>query len=753
MANLYSKVRELVTGLNGKNDNELYQVMFDTAVAGMVTIDSRGCIQACNPALCQIFGYRSEELLGQSIELLMPSAYARNHQKQIDDYIKTGQATVVGLGREVMAMRKNGDEFMVHLSVSEMTFAGTRCFTGVVHDLSASIEQNQQRYRDQAWLGNVLDQTPAAVLVKDIDGRYLLLNRRAEDLFLTRAEQAVGHTDRELFDPHWASVEARTDNEVLTSGMPRVFVQPILQQGVSRNLLMSKNLLADGEGQPMGIVSLCIDISSLSALKVKEKNNDSSFLNLLPQALALISTDGDILQANQAYSQRFGMNVTAVQDCNLKVVETETVIQAFHKLLSSDMQEIQVEQKGLPGLTLQQYRLDGEEVVLLSSDIPPSNFSSEARDPLEPGSTSLTDNAQFIASLSHELRTPLNSVIGFSQILKSDTLKPDQLEAVDMIERAGKHLVALVDQVLDLIKLEGAVAELQNEPFSLLPVIEECVELASSLEQQHRIQIQLDNDNGNPWAIGDRIRVKQIILNLITNALKYNRDNRVVVVEVMTMAEGHLRVCVNDEGIGIAEKRQDKIFVPFERLGAEHSAIEGNGLGLAICRQLAERMNGTLDFISVEGQGSSFWLELPTAQPLYSAGQAYRQQSERDFELDASRRVLYIEDNLINARFVELGFKSRENVDVTIAHSGQEGMDIALQQSPDVILLDMRLPDIHGLDLLKKLRDIPELKNARIYGVSADALPDHIDAAEDAGLDGYMTKPLDLNELNDMICH
>lgn len=797
MASLYSKVRELVSGLGPRDDSDLYQALFDSAAAGMVTIDQWGAIQACNPALCQLFGYQAEELLGRGIECLMPDSFARQHQLHIEQYVKTGQASVMGRGREVTAQHKSGRQFPVQLSVSEMRFDGRLCFTGVVHDLSDSAARLPEQLRDQSWLANVIDHTPLAVTVKDVDGRYLLMNRQAEVLLDTRADLAAGKTDAELFDGHWAGMETRTDLEICRARQARLFVQPLNIKGHSRPLLINKSLLADSGQRPMGVVSLIQDISTLhprnrsNAGKLNLSSysnhpnhpNDSNhpnhpshhnnsnavdMLDLLPQALAFVALDGAILSGNQAYAQRFGMSSHALQDCNLTVIETDAVARAFHQLLAGDRRETRVTEADQTRLRLQKQQWQGEELVVLFAEAPNALASDDADQPQQQlhqdrgrsASHSLTDNSHFIASLSHELRTPLNSVIGFSQILRASDIAADQLEAVGMIERAGKHLVALVDQVMDLIKLDGSVSDISEEAFALEPVIEECIELASPLEFQHKIHIDYHCQLEQPWLMGDRVRVKQILLNLLTNAIKYNRADKTVEIRVEQYSPGQIRINVRDEGHGIDDDQRHKVFMPFERLGAEHSAVEGSGLGLAICRQLAERMQGSLDFHSIPGQGSTFWLQMPATAALYQRQPVARaNEPTQDFAIDAACRVLYIEDNYINARFVELGLKSHQHVDVMLAHTGQQGMDLALQQKPDVILLDMRLPDMHGLDLLKKLRAIPELRNAKIVGVSAEALPSHIRDSDqpgadgNMGLDGYMMKPVDLQELNEVILH
>ena len=778
MPGLYGRVRQMVTRLNMKNDSELYQVLFDTAAAGIVSINSEGDIQACNPALCRIFGYEAEELLGQNIAMLMPARHGQRHQGYIEQYLREGHATVMGRGRELPGLRKNGEEFLLHLSVSEMNLDGSPSFTAIVHDLTASLSgHSHEQARDQVWLGSVLDHTPAAVTVKDMQGRYLLLNHRAESLLGIRSRDAVGRSDAELFSPQWAVLQQRSDEEVSHADGARVFIEPFIgtrQEGVTGkhdnnhgsstiSFLTSKNVLRDASGEAMGIVAIRLDISALPVLSHPAAEADVHLLNVLPQPLALLTADGEVLQANDAYARRFGLSARSVKGCNVQLLESERFVGWFRRF---QLQEELAASRHIEEpwqLQLQTHQQDGQKLILLTASphsatvsAPVSAIAGNRSAAAGEHFQTLTDNARFIAGLSHELRTPLNAVIGFSQLLKPELQTPEQNEAIDLIERAGKHLVALVDQVLDLVKLEGHILEPQNEAVGLLALLEECQELVRADAFARAIRIRMHSAVAEPWVCADRVRCKQIVLNLLSNAIKYNCEGGSVDIRIEPAESERVRISVRDTGCGIAAEHQADMFMPFQRLGAQQSGVEGSGLGLAISRVLAQRMNGVLAFSSEEGEGSCFWLELPQAAPMYSFNAIQPAFSavtsaKKHGESDNQRRVLYIEDNPINARFVELGLKRRDNVHVAIARTGREGMDMAQQHAPDVILLDMRLPDIHGLDVLKKLRAMPELRHARIYGISADALPDQIRQAQDAGVDGYMTKPFDLQALGDMI--
>lgn len=753
MTGLYGRVRQMVTGLNLKSGSELYQVVFDTAAAGMVTINSDGVIQACNPALCRMFGYGISDLLGQNISLLMPASHAGHHQHYIERYLsgKGAADSVMGRGREVTARRCNGDTFLIHLTVSEMNLAGARSFTAIVHDLSDTIPASpggHAQQLDRAWLGTVMDQTPAAVTVKDMQGRYLLLNSRAEQMLRISSRDAVGRTDAELFPAQWALLQQRTDDEVSRAAGPRVFIEPYnpgTRQGEEISFLSSKNLLRDAGGNAVGIVSVALDISALPVINRPLHTSEVQLLNALPHPLALLSADGEVLQANEAYAQRFGMSARSVLGCQIRLLEADVMVERFERLLSGDPSVSLSFTEGSWQFQLQVYRWQQQKLIVLSAvpleDIQPQQVVTDT--------VAGESNLQFVAALSHELRTPLNAVIGFSQLLKPELKEEDQIEAIEMIERAGKHLVSLVDQVLDLIKVEGNVTPLHTEAVSVNAIIRECVELVTQEAQAKGIVIRTESQLSEPWIQADRVRCKQILLNLLTNAIKYNGDNGRVDIRIRRGKEGYLHIAVSDTGPGLSAAQQQVLFRPFQRLGAEQNGVEGTGLGLSICRVLTEQMQGEIGVFSEPGEGSCFWFELPSASPLYSFRP--RLAAEHNRTAVHNCRVLYIEDNLASARYVELGLKRRENIDVVIARTGREGVSMAQDQQPDVILLDMRLPDSHGLDVLKKLRALPELTGARIYGVSAEALPDQIADARSAGLDGYMTKPFDLNALSNMI--
>jgi CheY-like chemotaxis protein len=375
-------------------------------------------------------------------------------------------------------------------------------------------------------------------------------------------------------------------------------------------------------------------------------------------------------------------------------------------------------------------------------------------------------NSDFIAHLSHELRTPLNAIIGFSQLLKNQLQgNEDQLESAQMIEQAGKHLWQLIDQLIDLVKLEE-LAELDMEWVELQSLLNECIELIRLDMEEKNISIRFfpsaqDMTTGGYRIYCDPLKLRQILLNLLSNGIKYNQHGGVLTISLLQDSL-YTSISIEDNGIGIAQDKLELLFQPFQRLGAEFTEIEGTGLGLSICKEMIELMQGQINCTSQLGQGSCFTIRLPNQGPdlkeqanikpkgivtpptLVNTGLANTELVNTEFKL------LYIEDNPTNIRFMQGLLAELPKLSFETAINGEQGLEKANSFQPDIILLDMRLPDMHGLDVLSQLHQQPA-SQAKVIALSADALPEQVAAAKRAGVDGYLTKPIDLARLHQLL--
>ncbi len=356
--------------------------------------------------------------------------------------------------------------------------------------------------------------------------------------------------------------------------------------------------------------------------------------------------------------------------------------------------------------------------------------------------------SEFLSRMSHELRTPLNSVLGFAQLLQMEADTKTGHEAVDYIYTSGRHLLNLIDEILDISRVESGTLAIALEPLDVDELVKESVALFSLQATALGVTIIIDGRAGM-LVEADGQRLKQVLINLLSNAVKFNHREGTVVIH-FTESSGRVRISITDSGPGIAPENWERLFAPFDRLDAEARGIEGTGLGLALSKGLVEAIGGSLDFESTLGVGSSFWVELPIAEGVV--------KSPRDVERaphpaisSAGATVLYIEDNISNLRLVERLLTHRPNVRLISALQGRLGRELAIQHRPDLILLDVHLPDIPGFDVLQRLRADPSTADIPVVMLSADATPSQIERFLNAGAADYLVKPLDLNALLAMI--
>jgi len=353
--------------------------------------------------------------------------------------------------------------------------------------------------------------------------------------------------------------------------------------------------------------------------------------------------------------------------------------------------------------------------------------------------------SDFLSRMSHELRTPMNSILGFAQVLSRKELPPDQRKAVDHILKAGRHLLNLINEVLDISRIEANRQQMSLEPVRVVAVVHETLSLIRPLAAQRGCTIEepvLDDE----WHVqADRQRLAQVLLNLLSNAAKYNRPGGSISVTAEPL-DDRLRVHVTDTGPGIPNDKLEHLFVPFERLGAEQSDVEGTGLGLALSKRLVEAMGGELTVTSALGVGTTFTVELPLVEsPLDRLARVSENGIADGPRPSRSATVLYIEDNLANLSLIETILAARPEITLISALQGQLGLDLAWEHNPDVILLDLHLPDVAGTDVLRRLKQDPRTRATPVIVISADATHGQIDALSQLGAHAYLTKPLDVD--------
>jgi PAS domain S-box-containing protein len=363
--------------------------------------------------------------------------------------------------------------------------------------------------------------------------------------------------------------------------------------------------------------------------------------------------------------------------------------------------------------------------------------------------------SEFLSSMSHELRTPMNAILGFGQLLELDgALTAEQADNVQEILKAGHHLMALINEVLDLARIESGRLTLSMEPLAMAELINECLALVESGAVSQGLTVSREiAPCHNCWVRADRLRLKQVLINLLSNAVKYNREGGGIQMTCESKSTGQVRLAVTDTGPGIPQDKLGDLFTPFNRLGLETGTIEGSGIGLVISKRLIESMGGEIGVDSRPGQGCTFWVELAETEPLAAPFALATSDASTvaggmlPTGKPGCHTLLYIEDNPANLRLMQQVLAPRTDIHLLSTGEPLTGLELARGASPDLIMLDINLPGMNGFEVLKQLQAQADTCNIPVLAITANAMPEDIERGLAAGFLAYLTKPLDLVRL------
>ncbi|HEY9023883.1 MAG TPA: ATP-binding protein, partial [Burkholderiaceae bacterium] len=366
--------------------------------------------------------------------------------------------------------------------------------------------------------------------------------------------------------------------------------------------------------------------------------------------------------------------------------------------------------------------------------------------------------SEFLSNMSHELRTPLNAIIGFGQLLSHGDAAgagPERNRAfVQHIVDAGNHLLTLINEILNLAQIESGKVSISLEPVELREVLDECHALTRTASAQRGIRLVFPGEPGLVVS-ADRTRLKQVLLNLLSNAVKYNREHGAVIVECTAGDQGKVRIAVQDTGAGLTPEQLRSLFQPFNRLGRDKTSIEGSGIGLVLTKRLVELMGGSIGVHSTPGTGSTFWIDLRSAEPLKVDLARVEPRLPTAGELTGGdpqvATILCVDDNRANLALLTEALSLRTDCLVLTATDGQAGVDMARSHSPDVILMDNNMPVMSGREAMRILREDPSTAGIPIIAVSAAAMPGSVSSGLEQGYFRYLVKPYDLVDLTDAI--
>lgn len=762
----------------------LAQRALDGAQDAVAMSDARGLLTYVNRAFLALWGYRhAEEVLGTPVDShwLVPGQ-ARQVVEALDlDGHWQG---------ELEALRTDGRTVPTRIVASQVRDDEGRAVAmmATFHDLTDLRRAQHEERMLRAFNEAVVEQAGTLVLVLDAQGHIVRFNRACELASGRRRDEVLGrHPWDVLLPPEQAETVRREAFAALVANpqaMSGRYTNEWLAADGSRPLIEWFNtLLLDADGRMTNMVSVGVDITQRQRAEDAVANSEQRLNEA--QRIAQVGSwernhvSGQLTWSDEVY-RMFGVDparFTASGDLFYGAVhpdDRDAVVAAFrqsladrtpyqieHRLLLADgrikwvhercQSEFDVDGKPVRSVgTVQDISERREWAQRLSTmneqlERQVAERTAELQAALDSARQASLAKSSFLSGMSHELRTPMNAILGFSQLLQMQALPAEQLDAVNEIRSAGQHLLALIDDLLDLTRIEAGRLAVIALPVDVAAVADEALSIVQPMLAVNRLRLV----NGIPAGLAvlaDPVRLRQVLVNLLSNAAKYNREGGQVTVDVMQPEPRRVRLRVSDTGEGIAPDRLSRLFQTFERLGAEHSGVEGTGIGLALSRQLAELMGGTLGVASRVGAGSTFWIELPVAEDGVPAEPAVGGRA-RPAAPAPSFDVLYIEDNRANLKVVELMFRTQPQWRLATAGTGTQGLALARSAPPDAILLDIHLPGMDGYAVLQALQSDPVLCLVPVVALSADAMPSHVKRALRAGFRDYLPKPLDLQRL------
>lgn len=632
---------------SGQTDQVFHQLL-DAAPDAIVVVDAEGLILYANSQTELLFDFPRDELLGKSVELLVPERLRASHIGQREGFVRAPRMRPMGMGLTLFGRKRDGREFPIEISLSPLLTESGTLFSASIRDVSQRRQEELKIRRIQEHLLNAVESIQGAFAIFDSEDRLVMCNSAYRQVIGTdMTGSIVGCSFPDLLD---ASVGAG------------------IFDPADRSELLSR--WTTYHRAPVG-------------------------------ALDLRTSGGQHLRVVERRTPGGGV-VTSIFDVTDAVAHEEALCQA----------------QAL------------------------AERASAAK-------------SEFLASMSHELRTPLNAVLGFAQLLQRDKkapLSPRQQERVEHVVRGGEHLLRLIDDVLDLARIEAGRVLVSLERVDLAEVLSEVNATLDPMASRAQIRLSVGAlPKEAAYVVADRTRLKQILMNYGSNAIKYGRAGGGAEF-VASARDGVVRISVIDDGMGIPVDKQSAIFQPFQRAGQEAGPIDGTGIGLVISKRLAELMAGTVGFESTESRGSRFWIELrPPAEEQSGEAASGKEQMSTTTALTGAEGplyvIVYVEDNPSNIAFMTDLLGDFERVELITAPTAEIGIELVRARRPDVVIMDINLPGMSGLEATRLLKSWPETRDIPIVALSAAAMIRDAARVAGAGFYRYLTKPVRVDEL------
>lgn len=656
----------------------------------------------------------------------------------------------------------------------------------VAHENITQRKEAELRIQDnERLLNTIVNSTPDIIFQKNREHQLMMVNQSMANLLGFPIEKILGHTDRELGIPdglvlgdterghrgYW-----NDDDQVFHTGETVIIPNdPVISRGELRIFHTIKTPIRSQQGEIIGLLAYGRDITERTEAEELVKDRAirlRAIFDMVPDGIIITDERGQIEGANPAAEVTFGytahelMGMSLMQLISVSNQELDSGTELLPSQPSKEFTRQLTVSREVIGRRRSGVRFP-VEMAISQTELPTGKRLNtailrditrrketegelrRARDLAEQANRA---KSNFLSQMSHELRTPLNAILGFAQLMEADRgqpLLPRQRENTQQILKAGWHLLELINEILDLAKIEAGHIDLTIEPVSLSDLVSICEEMIIPMAGNRGIRVENLLPKASLTVLADRTRLRQMLINLLSNAVKYNRHDGQIFIELLSAEPERIRIGIRDSGVGISSEDMKRLFQPFVRLGTKSHQEDGTGIGLVITKRLAELMGGRVGASSELGVGSTFWIDLAMAQTSDGnrADKTDLPLLDTPPSLQRTPHVLYIEDNHANFDLLRHLLELYTGIALLRATTGTEGLALAHAHKPDLIMLDIGLPDMNGFEVLKKIQEDPDLAAIPVFALSANALPAEVQRGLQAGFTQYFTKPIDLQLL------
>lgn len=764
--------RQDAAGRAGEGLRPLNAVL-DNVADAIVTIDDTGIIESANPATERIFGYPREDLIGRNVSILMPGGIGGEHDSHMQRYRETGEARIIGIGREVMARRIDGSEFPIELSISEVRLGDRRLFTGVLRDITErkraddALRESERRAR---ILSLVASRTDNAVIITDAQGRIEWVNDGFERVTGYGFDEVVGRRPGSFLQGEG------TDPDVVD----RIRRHVSQGQGFQAELL---NYRKDGvpywaeiscqaireSGEPMRFIAIESDITSRRAAFERARQAEQTLLTAidsLEDAFVLYDSEDRLVMANNKYKEYYPLSADLLQpgmrfeDIIRIGAERGQYAEAAGRIDEWVGERMAAHRSG--DQEIEQLLNDGRWLRISERKTPDGGIVgfrvdvTELKTARETAEVANRAKSRFLAMMSHEIRTPLNGVLGALGLLEDDRLSDEQRRYLDVGKKAAETLLTIINDVLDVSKMEADRLDLEPSVTEVGSIVDDVVDFLGTRAQEKGIGLVSESDPTLPrYVLADPARLRQILINLVGNAIKFTATGGVSV-RVDRVEESwqsvKLRFEVLDTGVGISEEDQAKLFDEFWAGNAQRADISGTGLGLSIASRLVAMMGGEIGVHSLPGYGSTFWFEIacpvPDAEAIAASTEAAKRLSgglESAVRFD--NRLLVAEDNSANQLIIR-AMLERLGAQVDVVGDGAEAVEAVRSRPYDLVLMDINMPEMDGVAATQAIRALEGDRGALpIVAMTAHVMRGDRENILSQRLDDYLAKPVNRVDL------